>query len=362
MISYIFLNIFYSATFLFIQKGKVFLYFYFFLLLVCNIMKNIFILLFLWLLVGCQNIQNPQNTENISQAKNQQLENLQNISQNNENSIQTEVQKTENMEKEEKTENNSQAEDDCVFLKDNFCFSEWENNEKIDLWDDLSLQLSKKYVNLYLWDKYIESQAFNDFVEGASATMWYWDFLDEVCDDNPWCDFDEVAKQYPEILKKIIQQSLKEKIFYRVNSEWMTELSNSPKDIAIVGSWFYEYYGDLYVFDVKNKQFLTTTQTDRLDYVYKNDDFIVIQEGEWGFGDENVELTFFFKNGSTAKINDPSEGKITLKSVKIDENKNVNFVYQCNKDSAENVEKCEKQEKEVIFNKKLEDLFLSSMQ
>lgn len=309
-------------------------------------MKNIFILLFLWLLVGCQNIQNPQN-----------------ISQNNENSMQMEVQKAEYMEKEEKTENNSQAKNDCVFLKDNFCFLEWEKGEKIDLGNAISLQLSKSHVDLYLEDRIIESQDFNDYLPpSVMSTMWYWDFLDEVCANNPWCDFDEAAKQYPEILKKIVQKSLEEKVFYRVNSERMVELTNLPKDIAIVGSWFYEYYGDLYVFDVKNKQFLTTTRTDRLDYVYKDDDFIVIQEGEWGFGDENTELTFFFKNGSTTKINDPSEGKITLKSVKIDENKNVNFVYQCNKDSAENAEKCEKQEKEVIFNKKFEDLFLSSVQ
>lgn len=249
----------------------------------------------------------------------------------------------------------------CIFSKDNFCFSEWEKGEKIDLWDDLSLGLSARYISLNLGEEIIESQDFNDYLApSAMSTIWYWDFLDMVCVDNPGCDFDEAVKKYPEILKKIIQKSLKENIFYRVNSERIAELSNSPKDIAIVGTWFYEYYGNLYVFDVKSKQFLTTTRTDRLNYIYKTDDFIVIQEGKWGFGDENAELFFFFKNGSALKIHDPSEGDIILKSVKIDENKNVNFVYQCDKDDSESVEKCENQEKEIKITKTFEQLFLLS--
>lgn len=93
---------------------------------------------------------------------------------------------------------------------------------------------------------------------------------------------------------------------------------------------------------------MTSTVND-LHYIYKTDDFVVIQEFPMVYSGESG-LTFFFNNGSTIKIPNLAEGK--MKSVKIDGNK-VNFTFNCGISD----EECKNQGNEIKITKTFEELF-----
>lgn len=91
------------------------------------------------------------------------------------------------------------------------------------------------------------------------------------------------------------------------------------------------------MFDVKNKKLLSETSTNDLDYIYKTDDFIAIQEFPHFYDGDKATISFFFNNDSVIKIPDPNEVLDSLKSVKIDKNNTVHFIYHCGIKNIENI-------------------------
>lgn len=209
-------------------------------------------------------MQNPpnisQNTESVARVETQNTENLKSVSQNNEVTAQVETQKEKETE-----EDSSQSADDCVFSRNNFCFSEWENWEKrpkVDLGGGVFLELSEEYVSLNIGEEEVDSVHFRDFFRGVGNALWYDDMDFEKCEaelgkkEKEGGGIEHIEERCPQLFRETVKNAVKNNLYYRVSDEWAKEATNAPDDILFIAGWVYEFSAPVYIFDKREQRFL----------------------------------------------------------------------------------------------------------